>query len=145
MLSKLSHYVFFSVLKSAHIRFRQRITKKKCVFFCPARALDCCKFPKIFQLISGDKKNILKKTSLSREIFLFFQLCVFLLVFHVTLINFFSNNNFFTSFCYFVALINFSKKLSNVFFFVALINFSKNMFNVFFYCPPSLDFEFFLI
>ena len=36
---------FFSVLMSARIRFRQRITEKK-KKFCPARALDCCRFPK---------------------------------------------------------------------------------------------------
>ena len=33
--------------------FRPRITKKKHVFFfCPARALDCCRFPKKTQSIS---------------------------------------------------------------------------------------------
>ena len=41
--------MFFFVLEErAHLtclRFRQRITKKTCVFFCPARALDCCRFP----------------------------------------------------------------------------------------------------
>ena len=46
---------------SARIRFRPRITEKRHEFFFrPAHALDCCLFLKKTQLISGNKKNILK-------------------------------------------------------------------------------------
>ena len=57
-------------------RFRPRITKKH-VFFCPAGALDCCRF----QSILGDKKNIPKKTRSFQEIKNIFPAMFFLLVF----------------------------------------------------------------
>ena len=49
------------------------LPNKTCVFFCQVRALDCCRFQ-----VSGNKK---------------IQLCLFLLVFYVALINFFLNRS----------------------------------------------------
>ena len=95
-------------------------------------------------LISEDKK---KQVNLrDKNIFpaMFFSACFFMTPYSK---NFQLDQKFF----YFVALINFSRNLSNVFlYFVALINFTKNRFNVFFlkcffYRPPSLDFGFSLI
>ena len=133
---------------SARIRFRPRITKKKCFFFSPARALDCWRFPKKknsqFQEI---KKTFQKKTKfISRYKKIFFQLCFTCLFFSSPSLTFFKIDLFF----YFVALINFYRKMSNVFFISSLsITFTKNRFNVcffflnFFFLPLSLDFGIF--
>ena len=80
--------------KSARMRLRRYITKNICVFFCPSRALVCCRFPKK-KLISGDKTTFRKKTSLFHEIAMFL----------------------------FVAPINFFKNVKSLFYFAALINF----------------------
>ena len=105
---------------SARIRFRQRITQKKtCVFFCRARSLDCWRFARK-QLTSGDKKTISKKTSLFQKI-----------------------KNFFPAmfFCLFIRRPPFFKKMvKSCFYFVALINFSRNLSTVFFISSPSLTF-----
>ena len=80
---------------SARIRFRPRITKKNMCFFCPARALDCCRFSEKKQSISKDKKNISKKTSLFREIKNIFPAIFFLLIFSSPSLFFFLNRSHF--------------------------------------------------
>ena len=52
---------FFSVLDE-----RAHYQKKHVFFVCPARALDCCRFPKKIKSISGDKKFIPKKVNFKR-------------------------------------------------------------------------------
>ena len=121
---------------SALIRSRQRITKKTCGFFLPSERIELLPFFTKKQLISGDKKTF-KKTSLFWKIKknIFSSYVFFLLVFFVVLINFFLNG---TIFFYFVALMTFSRNLSNVFF----IRSHVFLLNVF--LPPSLA-RFFLI
>ena len=108
----------------ARIRFKKRITQKKHMFFCLARALNCRRFPENPSFFQEIKK---------------FQLCFFRLFFRHPHYLFSNRSIIFYS----IALINFSGTLSNVFFYlVALINFFKNRFNVFFKClflrPPLI-------
>ena len=90
---------FFSLFQmSAGIRFRQRITKKKCVFL-PSACIGLLPISVKTMFISGDKKKHP----------CFYSACCF-----VALINFLSNRS---KVCfYFVALINFSRNVSNVFY-----------------------------
>ena len=132
---------FFSVLdERAHY-------KKNMCFFCPARALYCCRFPKK-NCQFREIKNIPKKNNSFWEITNIHQLCFFCLFFPSPSLPFLKKVE---SFFYFVALINFTRNLSNVIFYLdALINFSKNRLNVFFslmffFRPPLLDYGFFLI
>ena len=129
---------------SAPIRFRQRITKKTC-FFCLARALDCCRYPKKQQIISGE--NIpKKKTSLFLEIKTHFSraLCFCFACFFRRSHYLFLNGSK-------VVFITFSRNLSNVFFILSpSLTFPKigSMIffpECFFYRAPSLDFGIFLI
>ena len=69
------------------------LPKKNICFFCPARALDCCRFAEKNNQFREIKKNILKK-----------------------------------------------QVRSKLFYFVALITFSRNLSNVFFTWSPSLTF-----
>ena len=99
------------------------------------------------QFFSGDKKNITKKTKfISGEKKTFFRLSFFCLFFSSPSITFFQIDYFFF---YFVALINFSRNLSNVFFILSLtlpkIGSMVFFLKSFFYRPLSLDFGFFLI
>ena len=132
---------------SGRIRFRQRITKKICVFFTAQRAhwifADFWEKNSSFWEI---KKNISPKTSLFQEMNNIFPAMVFCLYFLSPSLTCFHIDHFF----YYVALINFSRKLSNVFFISSpSLTFPKigSMFFFlnFFYRPPSLDFDFFRI
>ena len=134
---------------SARIRFRQRNTKKNMCFFCPSRALDCCRFSKKICLFREIKNHSEKKKFITGDKKNIFPAMFFFLFFSSPSSIFFSNRS---KVFYFVVLINFSRNLSNVFFyFIALINFSKNRLNVFFlkcfffHLPSSSDFGFFLI
>ena len=99
---------------SARIRFRPRITKKNMFFFCTARALNCCRFSKKTRFILVDKKNIPKKKSLFQEMKHFFSSYVFIACFFSSpSLPLFKKGH---CFIYFVALINFSRNLSKVFF-----------------------------
>ena len=71
--------MFFSLFQmSVRIRFRQRITKKKHVFFQPSACIALLSISEKKQSISGDKRNILKKTSLFQEMNkYFFQIYFF--------------------------------------------------------------------
>ena len=154
-----------------YIRFADYLLWPLCFFLCLrwARALDLCRaLPKKHQffsahhahwivadfrkkhLISGCyyKANIRKKQVHFRRKKIISSY-VFLLVFFIAHIRTFSKNGSKVFFC-FVALINFSRNLSNDFYLIALINVSKNRLNVFFLewfssCPPSLYFDFFPI
>ena len=66
---------------SARIRFRQHITKKTYVFFLPSARIALLPISEKKQLISGDKKDIPKKSSLFQEIKNMFPAMFFLLVF----------------------------------------------------------------
>ena len=133
---------------SARIIFRQRITKKTCVFSAQRAHWIVADFRKKTvnfgrkkkhceknKFISGDKKNI-------------FPAMFFCLFFSTPSLTFFSNRSkvFFNS----SPSLTFLEICPMFFYFVALINLSKNRLNVFFlecffYRPPSLDFGFFLI
>ena len=128
---------------SARIRFRPHITKKThVVFFCPARALNFCRFPKK-QIILGDGKKSEKNKFISgykKNIFptmFFFCLC-----FLVALFNSIWNRSkdiFISSPS--LTWLTFQEICQMFFYFVALINFSKNRFKQFFlnvFLPPSL-------
>ena len=124
---------------SARIRFRLRITKKKHVFFfCPARPLDCYRFPEKQHTISGDKRNIPKKKKFISKDKKYFSGYVFFCLFFVVLINFFLNRS--KVFFHFFALINFSRNMTNVSKICSMFFFSQMFFFL-----PSLDFGFFLI
>ena len=105
--------MFFSLFQmSVRIRFRQRITKKKHVFFQPSACIALLSISEKNQSISGDKRNILKKNKfISGDEEIFFPDMFFC---------FFSLSSSLTFF----------KEIKSFFYFVALINFSKNRFNV---------------
>ena len=65
---------------SARIRFKLRIIKKTCVFFYPARALDCCRFWKK-TVNFRDKKTFRKKNKFISRDKKYSSSYVFLLVF----------------------------------------------------------------
>ena len=52
----LGHYVFLCFRRARALDLIRALQKKHVFFFCPARALDCCRFPKKNKLISGNKK-----------------------------------------------------------------------------------------
>ena len=99
--------MLFSLFQmSTRIRFRQRIIKKKTVFFSAQRAHWI--FADFRKKNSRDKKNSEKNKFISGHKKHFSSF-----VFFVALINIFSNRS--KVFFYFVALITFSRNLSNVF------------------------------
>ena len=71
---------------SARIRFRPRITKKTMCFFLPSARIELLPIFEKNHLILVHEKNIPKKFQEINKTF--FQLCFFLLVFFVALINF---------------------------------------------------------
>ena len=127
---------------SVYIRLRSRITKKKHIFFLPSARIRLLPISEKNQLISGDKKKDFEKTSLFQEIKKHFPsyVFIFLVFFSSPSLTFFTMDQFFF---YFVALINFSKKFSNVIFIWAPSGtFSKIgstffFLKCFFYRPPS--------
>ena len=51
------HYVFFYVFVERAHKIKAAHYQKKMFFFCPARALDCCRFPKKNQFVLEIKKQ----------------------------------------------------------------------------------------
>ena len=128
---------------SARCRFRPRITKKKHVFFfCPARALNCCRFLKKKHLILVDKEIIPKKTKFISRNKKFFA-CFFRRP-HKLYLKY-------VKICFISSLsLTFPEICPMFFYLIALINFPENRWIVFFpkcffHRPPSLDFGFSLI
>ena len=101
----LGHYAFILFEMSARIRFEPRITKP--FFFCQRAHQIVADFRKK-QSISGDKKHF-KTKFMSRD------------------------KKYFSGYVFFVALISFFKIGQKFFYLVALINFSRNLSNVSFF------------
>ena len=124
---------------SARIRFRPRITRKNMCFFLPSARIRLLPISEK-KLISGDKINISKRTSLFQVIKnIFPSMFLFCLFFFVTLNNFFLNKS--KGFFNFVQLNNFCRNLSNVFFIWApSITFVEICQMCFFIWAPSINF-----